>query len=183
MAIDCGIHFIRFSIPDQVWTKVRTATATPFCLNYLFCKINNASIPFTKTWDCSVLSLHVNVSGVCYKENIYKCEWKPKQSELYKIHILQQKSLVSILIRRFFILKQEVTWTIYEHDVCISTLFNKLISTELYTLTITRLFKKILLINFIKCTCNTCSEKLIRQIKYKLSKPKAHVPMNKKSSL
>jgi len=39
-----------------------------------------------------------------------------------------------------FIPKHEVSWTINKHNVRILTLFKKLVSTELYTLTITRFF-------------------------------------------
>ena len=47
----------------------------------------------------------------------------------------------------------------WEYIVCISTLFNTLVSTEIFALTFMRLFI------ILKCTNKTCSEKLICQIK------------------
>ena len=60
--------------------------------------------------------------------------------------------------------------------MCISTLLNKIVDTEIYTL-------KIMCYFFLKYMCNTCSDKIVFQIKYTLSEPKTHVAMNKTSSL
>jgi len=55
-------------------------------------------------------------------------------------YILKQKSLVSILIYRFLSpnIKLHVQ---YMNILCVSTLFNKLVTTDVYTLTFMRLYK------------------------------------------
>ena len=74
MVMDCGINLIRFRNPDQIYCNKSQKRNSILFKTFILQKVNVSPTPYTQTYDCPALSLHVNVSGVCYKKNTCKCE-------------------------------------------------------------------------------------------------------------
>ena len=130
--------------------------------------------------DDSVLTALIAFKA-CYLYFIFYATHYCEHGQLKTIYysILKQKSLVRILIYRF----------LYLNERLLEQYMNILLLLGVYQLNLINLLRTLhfdkhaSLYNFVTCTCNTYSEKLICQIKYKLSKPNTYVLMDKKYSL
>jgi len=66
--MDCGINFISFIIPDQVYCNKSQKIINILFKTVILQQKSMSPYPFTKTWDCLALSLHVNVSVYVKRE-------------------------------------------------------------------------------------------------------------------
>jgi len=77
MVMDCGINFIRFRIPDQVYCNKSQKSINILFKTFILQKIN-ATLPFYTDLglSCTLLACECYIVFML-KENICKCEWKP----------------------------------------------------------------------------------------------------------